>query len=1107
MKNKAKPILLILSLSCVTSLVGYSAYSVGYRYSYSQSNKIQMGPAAYIVGKEDVKYTSIEKALDVAQSGDIVCVIPPELANYNDMTNKITVDKVVYEISRSCTIKQGVTLLLPTDKASASSVTSSSTLNALVTTMDTDDRQTANLSRGTAASYTKHANDDATHYLRTTVVIKEGVTLTNEGTLIVSGYLSSGGVNGGMIGHSSHSYSRIVMQKNASIVQSNSSAITRCYGFIEEETENNGSHFDLQAGKLYLPFVVHDYRGFQFSWAMTYSSNQALKDYHCSPFNQWNIRNVSSVLNCSYNGSVIGIANFWVKYDVQSLNVHVDKCFRKEVNLIGNTSNDFVQMNSAEYSSLKAKYTKSSDKAKYEFFGGFLLNQISLYMKESIVEVDLSTTYAYFPISYRQEIVFSRATGQSGTANFAFQNQRIKLLPGSKATFNAGTNITCTDFAVYSAFYDGGLGSGPTDPYRGGTSYPLKEGGLLITDGSITADSFGGTVYCNSPSLLSFSSESVLSREPWCNDASGTTIPAWKISNYLEIREQKQVLAKSFVSKPKFFVGVNSFMNSNKFLPAANIAFSTETIAVDTYQKVITFDELPDSLSIELVSNIWKILNNTSRYGKGSTASINPNAPYLCLINSELSISKDAGGINEFNAQSISISCDTALIDGKIPLYVGSSIQLSADVVDINKVYEKTISWGSLNPEIATIDQNGNLTGVSLGKCTIWAECDGLRAEAEYEVIPVGNIVSLNGITITDNKGGSSESIKGNEQGYDYHSGPHSKGTTLTLTVNVNPAEANIKAIKWTYVVRSQHDYKPMYPLNDSTKTHHDVIEGVENTSIYLSFSTGAGTTPDVVEIVCEVTGVDENGLDKTETKVFRAVQSADSCFEAGTLVTTNRGLIAVENLKKEDTILSFNHITGFYEWKPIAAVIDHGLSVYSILRLSFSDGSSIGFINGHGLFDLETNRYEELRIDNVAPFVGHRFAKGLGERTNVVTLVSYSIEQKETHSLTVVSSENINCEANGFLNITSVLKGIYNIYEYDENHNFHKEAMKRDLERYGEFSYEELADKIDRKKFVDLGFRDFKVAMGKGILDWDTLNFYIRWFAKCIANGEAIIY
>ena len=125
MKSKAKPILLILSLSCVTSLVGYSAYSVGYRYSYSQSNKIQMGPAAYIVGKEDVKYTSIEKALDVAQSGDIVCVIPPELANYNDMTNKITVDKVVYEISRSCTIKQGVTLLLPTDKASASSVTSS----------------------------------------------------------------------------------------------------------------------------------------------------------------------------------------------------------------------------------------------------------------------------------------------------------------------------------------------------------------------------------------------------------------------------------------------------------------------------------------------------------------------------------------------------------------------------------------------------------------------------------------------------------------------------------------------------------------------------------------------------------------------------------------------------------------------------------------------------------------------------------------------------------------------------------------------------------------------------------------------------------------------
>lgn len=76
--KKRTPILLVLSLGCVTSIIGYSAWVTNYYYDYSQSNKVQAVPVAYIVGKEGVKYTSIEKALEAANKGDIVCVIPPE---------------------------------------------------------------------------------------------------------------------------------------------------------------------------------------------------------------------------------------------------------------------------------------------------------------------------------------------------------------------------------------------------------------------------------------------------------------------------------------------------------------------------------------------------------------------------------------------------------------------------------------------------------------------------------------------------------------------------------------------------------------------------------------------------------------------------------------------------------------------------------------------------------------------------------------------------------------------------------------------------------------------------------------------------------------------
>lgn len=130
--KKRDSLLLILSISCVSSLVGYSSWITGYKYSYSQTNKIQSIPVAYIVGKEDIKYTSIEKALDVAVSGDVVCVIAPQLANYNDQTNKILPDKVTYKISRNCTIKEGVTLFIPTDKASEGSVTNSKTLSTYI---------------------------------------------------------------------------------------------------------------------------------------------------------------------------------------------------------------------------------------------------------------------------------------------------------------------------------------------------------------------------------------------------------------------------------------------------------------------------------------------------------------------------------------------------------------------------------------------------------------------------------------------------------------------------------------------------------------------------------------------------------------------------------------------------------------------------------------------------------------------------------------------------------------------------------------------------------------------------------------------------------------
>ena len=143
MKRK-KSVVLLLSLSCATTTIGYASWVANYYYNYVQTNKVQDVPVAYIIGKEDVKYTTIEKALEVAQSGDIVSVIPPTKENYNDQTNPNNPDSVIYKISRNCVIKSGVTLFIPTDKNSVSQVTDSASLSTYISNMKKSSRDQGN---------------------------------------------------------------------------------------------------------------------------------------------------------------------------------------------------------------------------------------------------------------------------------------------------------------------------------------------------------------------------------------------------------------------------------------------------------------------------------------------------------------------------------------------------------------------------------------------------------------------------------------------------------------------------------------------------------------------------------------------------------------------------------------------------------------------------------------------------------------------------------------------------------------------------------------------------------------------------------------------------
>lgn len=275
----------------------------------------------------------------------------------------------------------------------------------------------------------------------------------------------------------------------------------------------------------------------------------------------------------------------------------------------------------------------------------------------------------------------------------------------------------------------------------------------------------------------------------------------------------------------------------------------------------------------------------------------------------------------------------------------------------------------------------------------------------------------------------------------------------------------------------------------------------------YAPKNSGFIAPPDITRNISAVLNVVDSSYSSSATMISIVSKGSGSCFEAGTIIETNHGPKAVEDLTKDDLVLTFNHFTGEYEYKPIALLVDHGKSIYKVMELYFSDGSYVGFISNHGLFDVTLNKYVDFKYDNYESFIGHEFIKYDNGENQYVTLVDVKLVDKVTNSYTVISSENQNSIANGLLNVTSVTYGFYNIFDYDDNHLYDADSVKENIMLYGLFEYEQFKDKLPEKFFIDFGLKYFTVSIARGLMTYDDIFFYYNWWLALIESGEAIIY
>ena len=240
-------------------------------------------------------------------------------------------------------------------------------------------------------------------------------------------------------------------------------------------------------------------------------------------------------------------------------------------------------------------------------------------------------------------------------------------------------------------------------------------------------------------------------------------------------------------------------------------------------------------------------------------------------------------------------------------------------------------------------------------------------------------------------------------------------------------------------------------------------------------------------------------------TTEFIIHSNTQTCLIEGTLITLADGTQKkVEDLTKDDLVLVFNHETGKFETGYIATLdhLDMEKQWTNVINLEFSNGELLRIHNVHGLFDVTLNEYVFITEENMTDYVGHEFYStyynGTEFVSEIITLTDAYVTEEFTKVYCPLTAVHMNHFAGGILAFTptpyNITTGHTNIFVYGDDLKYDEESMQADIEKYGLFTYEDLADYLTEEQFNALPFKYFKVSIGKGLMTWEEMLYCIEY-------------
>lgn len=510
------------------------------------------------------------------------------------------------------------------------------------------------------------------------------------------------------------------------------------------------------------------------------------------------------------------------------------------------------------------------------------------------------------------------------------------------------------------------------------------------------------------------------------------------------------------------------------YTPVTNRAIMPTIGFAETQSDALTFETVYDSTDGRWVSKLIVDLDNID----GGTYTFAFSSLKVQKYSNNLNfVIQDSDGNTVDKSTSIELS---QLLTAEYTLVITDNLIYGANGVvtsDTETHYHPLVvnaTKTSIDPPVFTND--GTATAIRL------VESKGGDWRPAYEV--------LTGVTVT------------------YWSASEKTVKTVDLSTLYN--SGSISSNVWTYTC---DDYTLTITGGQVHSDGSVITPVVANNTLYFASTNKAFTTGTTTRnIVLTYVFADKNAsttLNRTETVTYsdldeydydsfknngtltEASSSSTSCVTPDTLITLSDGSqVHVDSLTGAEELLVWNMETGKLDSAPIMFVDSDPETEYEIIHLYFSDGTDVKVISEHGFWDYDLNKYVYLDKD-AAEYIGHKFAKQDGDILIKVTLTDVVLETEMTTAWSPVTAGHLCYFVNGMLSMPGGVGGLFNIFDVDaETMTYDYEAMARDIEKYGLFTYEELSEYVDlpREMFDAAGGQYLKVSIGKGNMTMDEL-------------------